>query len=70
MRKWNVLPSPERLSAQMAPPIISTRFLEMASPRPVPPNCRVVDESVWVKLSKIFDSIFSGIPMPVSATLK
>ncbi len=33
----NVLPSPRALLTPMVPPITSTRRLEMASPRPVPP---------------------------------
>ncbi len=33
----NVLPCPTTLSTPMEPPIIPTRRLEMASPRPVPP---------------------------------
>ncbi len=35
--KWNWLPSPTVLSAQIRPPMISTNREQMASPRPVPP---------------------------------
>ena len=48
----NVLPSPGSLSTPMLPPIASTSCREMARPRPVPPNLRVVDESAWEKASK------------------
>ena len=34
----NVLPLPFSLSTLTLPPIISTRFLTILSPRPVPPN--------------------------------
>ena len=40
----------------------------MASPRPVPPNSRVVDASAWVKASKIRASCSGVMPMPVSET--
>ena len=51
--KWNVLPLPTSLSTQMRPPISSTSCGEMARPRPVPPNRRVVELSAWLKASKI-----------------
>ena len=37
-------PSPGALSAAIVPPIISTRRLLIARPRPVPPYRRVVDD--------------------------
>ena len=40
------------LEASMPPPIFSASRLQMARPRPVPPNCRVVDGSTWLKLSE------------------
>lgn len=42
----------------------------MLNPRPVPPYLRVVEESTWVKLSKIPWSLSAGMPMPVSETEK
>ena len=46
--KWNVDPSPgPSLSAHMRPPISSASRLLIASPSPVPPYLRVVDESAW-----------------------
>jgi hypothetical protein len=47
--KMNVLPLPYSLSAQMLPSIISTSFLEMERPRPVPPYFRVVEVSACAK---------------------
>ena len=47
----NVLPSPGWLSNPMVPPIAVTSCREMARPRPVPPNLRVVDESACEKAS-------------------
>ena len=41
----NVDPCPSLLSTPTSPPISSASCLEIASPRPVPPNRRVVDES-------------------------
>ena len=35
--KWNVLPAPGVLSAQIRPPIIDTRRPQMLRPSPVPP---------------------------------
>ncbi len=35
--KWKVVPRRSALSTQMRPPIISTSFFEIVSPRPVPP---------------------------------
>ena len=51
--KWNVLPAPGSLSTQMRPPISCTSVAEIASPRPVPPNRRVVEPSAWLNASKI-----------------
>ncbi|KAF5055013.1 hypothetical protein DSECCO2_382030 [anaerobic digester metagenome] len=58
------------LSTQILPPMSSTSFLEMASPRPVPPNSRVVEESAWAKLSKMASTLEEGMPMPVSRISK
>ena len=41
----NVLPSPGSLSTPSVPPMAVTNWREMARPRPVPPNLRVVEES-------------------------
>ena len=45
----NVEPSPCLLAMPMDPSIKSTSYRQMASPRPVPPNCRVVEVSACVK---------------------
>src|SRR5579872_5869474 len=47
--KWNVEPFLGMLSTHILPPINSTRRLLMARPRPVPPYCREVDASAWLK---------------------
>ena len=41
----NVEPSPGALTRPSLPPISSTSWRQMASPSPVPPNLRVVEES-------------------------
>ena len=40
----------------------------MVSPRPVPPNLRVVDPSAWLNASKTVACLSPGMPMPVSVT--
>jgi hypothetical protein len=42
----------------------------MVNPRPVPPYFRVVELSAWANGSKMWASLFSGMPMPVSRTVK
>ena len=42
----------------------------MASPSPVPPNRRLVEESAWVKGAKIVSNFSAAMPMPVSETEK
>ena len=61
-----VLPFPVWLSTPISPPINSTSCLLMVVPRPVPPYCRVVELSAWVKLEKTWSIFSSGIPIPVS----
>ena len=53
MKTSIVVPSPSALSIPIRPPISPTIWLTMASPRPVPPNFRVIELSSWVKASKI-----------------
>ncbi len=65
----NVLPLPTSLVQPIRPPINSTKPLLMANPRPVPPYWRVVEESAWVKRSKIISALFAAIPIPVSMML-
>jgi hypothetical protein len=50
--RWNqkVEPSPRFDSTPISPSMSRQRRLQMASPRPDPPNLRVVDASAWVKL--------------------
>ena len=45
IRSSNTEPRPGRLSASSRPAIMSTSRLQMAKPKPVPPNCRVVELS-------------------------
>ena len=66
--KWNVLPSSGSLSTQIRPPISSTSVDEIARPRPVPPNWRVVEPSACLNGSKIACCLSGGMPMPVSLT--
>lgn len=61
---------PQVLSTLIAPPINSTSCLEMANPRPVPPNLRVIEPSTWLKGTNNLCSAFWGIPMPLSLMLK
>ena len=63
-----MLPTPASLSAQMLPPIISTSRLLIESPRPVPPNLRVVDVSAWVNAWNSRAACSGVMPMPVSRT--
>ena len=65
-----MLPSPGWLSTRMCPPIKLTSRCEMAKPRPVPPNRRVVEESAWVNGAKIVSNFSAAMPMPVSETEK
>ena len=58
--KWNVLPSSGALSSQMRPPISSTSVDEIARPRPVPPNRRVVEPSACLNGSKIACCLSAG----------
>ncbi len=66
--KLNALPWPGDDSAASSPPIIETSRREIARPRPVPPNWRVVDVSAWVNGSNSCASCCGAIPMPVSPT--
>ena len=66
----NVVPRRRSLSTPISPPISSTSCSEIASPRPVPPNLRVVELSAWVKGSNRRPRMSAGMPMPVSATSK
>ena len=68
-KKVDPLPSPS-LSAHMCPPISSARRLLIASPSPVPPYLRVVDESACVNDWKRRLIPSGDRPMPVSRTAK
>src|SRR5579864_8173563 len=63
-----MLPFPGSLSTEICPPINLMRLVDMARPRPVPPNLRVVELSPCVKASKIRACFSKGIPIPVSRT--
>ncbi len=68
--KWKRLPRPGALSTWSRPPIAATRRAAIESPRPVPPNSRVVEGSTCSNASKIRCCLSCGMPMPVSATAK
>ena len=61
---------PARSPTRISPFINPTSFLEMTSPRPVPPYFRVVEPSAWLNASKSRFCPFSSMPMPVSRTSK
>src|SRR5499427_117928 len=67
--KEKVEPRPGSLSTQMRPPWSSTKVLVMLSPRPVPPNSRLMLASTWRNSAKMWSSWSAGMPMPVSDTL-
>ena len=52
------------------PPISSTSCRQIASPSPVPPNLRVVEESAWAKARNRRSWSSAAMPMPVSITSK
>ena len=68
MSKEKTLPRSGWLSTWIRPPMASTSFREMVSPRPVPPWRRDIEPSACRKASKINSCCSPGIPMPVSAT--
>ena len=61
-------PRPGSLCTISSPPMRRHSFRLIASPSPVPPNCRVVDVSAWVKASKMRSCWSGAMPMPVSRT--
>src|SRR5262249_15309342 len=67
--KEKVDPRPGSLTTQMRPPWSSTKVLVMLSPRPVPPNSRLMLASTWRNSPKMWSSWSAGMPMPVSDTL-
>src|SRR5437773_7133576 len=66
--KKKVDPLPSSLSTQIRPPCISTSRFVMLSPRPVPPNSRVIAASTWRNSANTFSTSSLGMPMPVSLT--
>ena len=64
----NVLPTPGSLVDADLPPISSTSWRVMASPRPVPPKRRVIDPSACSKARNRRSSAAGSMPMPVSIT--
>ena len=63
-------PSLPRSPPTRCRPSLSASRLLITSPRPVPPNIRVVEVSAWVKGWNRRSSLSRGMPMPVSATVK
>ncbi|KZC01309.1 hypothetical protein AU375_02433 [Methylobacterium radiotolerans] len=68
MRAEKVEPAPTRLVTATVPPMAATICWAIESPRPVPPNRRVVDWSACEKAEKIVASLSCGMPIPVSET--
>ena len=64
----NVLPSPSTLLTLTLPPINSHSCFTIVSPRPVPPNWRVVEVSACVNELNNDVCWFLLIPIPVSIT--
>ena len=64
----NSAPFWSSLCTVMAPPISAASRPQIASPRPVPPNLLVVEESAWLNGRKIPCCLSSGIPIPESFT--
>ena len=64
----NVEPSPGSLSTVMSPPIIRQKRRLIASPRPVPPYLRVVEESAWENSWNSLPICSGVMPIPVSVT--
>ena len=64
----NEEPRPSVVSTWTVPPICSASFFEMARPKPVPPWRRAAEESTWLNSSKSWESLWAGMPMPVSST--
>ena len=56
------------LSTHILPPIISANRLLIAKPNPVPPYCRLVEESTWLKDLNSRSMRSLGMPIPVSLT--
>ena len=66
--KLKQLPRPGLLLTLMSPAINSHSFFAIDRPRPVPPYLRVVEASIWVKVSNNVLCCSGRIPMPVSCT--
>ncbi len=62
-------PWPAALSTRMAPPMSSERRMQMASPSPVPPYFRVVEESTWLNALKRRLIPSGEMPIPLSRTM-
>ena len=67
-RTVKIEPLPASLVTLTSPPIMRASLRVMASPRPVPPKRRAVEESAWVNSSNSFACCSGVMPMPVSAT--
>ncbi len=69
---WMVKVEPRAtwLITSMVPPMASTKALTIASPRPAPPNLRVIVASPCSNFPKMALSFSVGMPMPVSSMTK
>src|SRR4029453_12192401 len=68
--KMNDQPFPSSLSTQIRPPSISTNFLLMRRPRPVPPYSDAMVASVCLNSVKRLAILSGGMPIPLSETLQ
>ena len=62
------MPLPGAELSVILPLMASTICLVIISPKPVPPNLRVILESAWPKAVNNASCLSTGIPTPVSAT--
>ena len=65
----NALPIPGSLATATLPCISATSRETIASPSPLPPYLREVEESAWVNALNSRWSLSAGIPIPVSVTV-
>ena len=65
-----VAPWPSSLCTPISPPMLSMSCLQIESPRPVPPNLRVVEASAWANAWKRCFCAAGAIPMPLSRMRK
>ena len=65
----NSVPSPTSLRTPILPPMASTSCFEIASPSPLPPWTREIEESICENFAKRRSTLSPGMPAPVSRTV-